>query len=376
MAASDWWQAAQLAYGIYKDNNPKKPEFEPTPLSPEQRQLYDIYIRSILNPATMNNAAQLNQMASQMLAGLRPTWQSPATFSGQQGYSGSSPSFTPPQSGMGGGNWGQFAPQGPGQEPTPPFDPRDRSPDGGDRTGGYVNGGPFNPDYAPGGVGMGGGFSGSQGFMDAITKVAGSWNRNQETYEKWISRGVSLLAGAMGLPIPAGLIDKGIDAAQWLYRRFAGDGSDNTSEFDKFYNDPVGSGYGSAYGSGTTPPGYGSGAPSGNTNRPGSTTPGGSINGAWTNSGYGGAFGGFGAPGSVMPPSRPPSADNRGGTWQYDPRTGRDQYVPSFGGDRSTYYSGLFNTGLATPGNPYGNTLVLGQFPRGGPRGSGGGYRR
>ena len=59
--------------------------------------------------------------------------------------------------------------------------------------------------------------------MDSFfSRYAGNWNQNEETYEKWLSRAASIAAAAMGFPIPANLIDKGIDAAQWLYRKAAG----------------------------------------------------------------------------------------------------------------------------------------------------------
>lgn len=97
MAGSDWIQAAQLIYGMYKDQNPPKPKFAETPLSPEQKQLHELYLTSLMNPATANNAAYVNNIAQQQLAGLSGMkWTSPKTFSGDTGYSGSNTSFTTP----------------------------------------------------------------------------------------------------------------------------------------------------------------------------------------------------------------------------------------------------------------------------------------
>ena len=239
MGASDWWDAARFAYGVYKDRNPTKPKFEDVPLSPEQKQMYQIYIQSMLNPATVNNASALNQMATQMLGGMsHMQWQSPRTFNGQPGYTGSNLSFTPPQGGPG----GTFGSSGSGQPQTqaPPMwsgnsDPKMGGgftpPNNGSTVGGYVNGGPFNPDYAPGGVGTGPN-NAEPGDMSALfsifTKTAGPWNQKEETYEKWLSRAASVVGGMFGFPIPANLIDKGIDAVQWLYRSITGGGTPTT----------------------------------------------------------------------------------------------------------------------------------------------------
>lgn len=111
---TDWIQATQLMYGMYKDRNPSKPKFEPTPLSPEQRQLHELYLKSLMNPSTANNVSYLNDMAQQQLANLsNMKWTSPRTFSGDQGYSGSNLGFKAP-----------WAPGGSGYRPpvtgTPP----------------------------------------------------------------------------------------------------------------------------------------------------------------------------------------------------------------------------------------------------------------
>jgi hypothetical protein len=348
MGASDWWNWAQLAYGIYKDRNPSKPQFEPTPLSEEQKELYRIYMMSLMNPATVNNASQLQQMATQMLGGLsNMRWQSAPTFNGAPGYSGSSSAFTPPQHTPGPGF---------GQPPANPDargsgrTPFDKDPNGGDGGSGYpFGGGPFNSDYAPGGVGTGDP-RGGQSFTDfwsSITKAAGPWNKNQETYEKWISRGVSLLASSFGLPIPANLIDKGIDAAQWLFGKVSG-GGQSGNPLEDFYNNPNGGKYGSAYGSGQRPPGFGGTTPA----------PYGMTGGQNT------GFGGFGAPGSVPRPSNTDGFAG-GATTPYRDASGntRYQYTPSFGDSRASYYNSQFWGGLQGPGMAAGPGSYGGMSP-------------
>lgn len=96
MAASDWLAAARFAYGIYNDRNPQKPKFEATPLSPEQKQIHEMYLQTLMNPATKDNASIVSGIAKQQLAGLSGMkWTSPHTFSGDVGYAGSNLGFTP-----------------------------------------------------------------------------------------------------------------------------------------------------------------------------------------------------------------------------------------------------------------------------------------
>lgn len=83
--------AAQLAqiYLSWKQSQ-QKPSFQNTPLTPEQKQLFDRYMTSLDNPATKNNTADISALANsnlQRLSGL--SWQSPKTFSGSVGYGGS-----------------------------------------------------------------------------------------------------------------------------------------------------------------------------------------------------------------------------------------------------------------------------------------------
>lgn len=358
MSASDWWDWAKFAYGVYRDRNPKKPEFADVPLSPEERQMYQIYIQSMLNPATVNNAAALNQMATQMLGGLSGMqWQSPPTFSGASGYSGSNLGFTPPTSGAGGQQWpgGGSTRSGPpstGSDPGigGPYSPYDT-------TGGYVNGGPFNSDYAPGGAGTGPNTAPQTdmgALYDMFKRYIGPWNSKEETYEKWISRGASIVGGMFGFPVPAGLVDKGIDAAQWLWRTMRGQQGSATPQqpstpFERFYANPNSGEFGSTYGNGAqnVPPGL---APKPHDEGWGL--------GRKPSSGYGvtgsdNAFSGFGAPGSVTPPPAQPSG------YQVDPRTGqtsRENNPFNYGGyagGQNEYWNNEFWRGLQSgPGYP------------------------
>lgn len=216
VTASDYADWAKLAYGVYRDRNPPDPKFKDVPLSPEQKQMYQIYIQSMLNPATVNNASALNQMASQMMGGLSGMkWDSPQTFSGDFGYSGSNMSFTPPQMGGAGGQWPTTGggPMGDTPPSTQPAGSAGVRPGG----GGVYGGGTHAPlPQAPSDSATGAG-------MDSFfSRYAGNWNQNQETYEKWLARAAAIAAAAVGFPIPANLIDKGIDAAQWIYRKVAG----------------------------------------------------------------------------------------------------------------------------------------------------------
>lgn len=130
--ASNALSALQLLYGMYKDNQP--PKFANQPLSPEQKQLYELYYKSLMNPALKDNAAKVSGMGADILAGYKNlSWQSPATFSGQKGYSGSStpfqyapsqaaPSGPPPAVGRGGGLTGGARDAGGGIQYKDPVD--------------------------------------------------------------------------------------------------------------------------------------------------------------------------------------------------------------------------------------------------------------
>lgn len=95
---TDWsgvLDLARLGYAIYQDRNPRKPQFAEVPLSPEQKQMWDLYLKSMMNPALKNNAAQVNQNAGEILSGYSNLkWQSPALPGQTQGYTSHTP-FTP-----------------------------------------------------------------------------------------------------------------------------------------------------------------------------------------------------------------------------------------------------------------------------------------
>lgn len=114
--ASDWIQAAKMIRDEYARRNPQKPSFAPVPLSPEQKQIHELYLKSLMNPATANNAAYVSDIAKQQLQGLSGMkWTSPHTFSGDVGYGGSNQSFAVPWS-----PGGSF----PTTPQTPPRDPQ------------------------------------------------------------------------------------------------------------------------------------------------------------------------------------------------------------------------------------------------------------
>lgn len=94
-SGSNWLDWARLAYGVYKDN--QDPKFKNVPLSPEQRQLFNYYFASLNNPNLKDNAAKVSSMGHDILGGYsNMKWQSPTTFSGQQGYAGTSTAYRPP----------------------------------------------------------------------------------------------------------------------------------------------------------------------------------------------------------------------------------------------------------------------------------------
>jgi hypothetical protein len=74
-------------------------------------------------------------------------------------------------------------------------------------------------------------------LYDMFRRVVGPWNSKEETYEKWISRGASVLGGMFGFPIPSNLIDKGIDAAQWLWRNMRGGGTQALPPYSQTWGD-------------------------------------------------------------------------------------------------------------------------------------------
>lgn len=114
-SSSDWIDWARLALGAY--SSLKKPEYKQTPLSPEQRQLYQLYLNSLMNPALKDNAAKVSTGADKILGGYgNVTWNSPKTFSGEYGYRGN------------GGGFGSGSSPNPNAIPPPPADKRGNGP--------------------------------------------------------------------------------------------------------------------------------------------------------------------------------------------------------------------------------------------------------
>lgn len=114
MSTSDWLDTARFIWGVHNDRNPPKPKFEATPLSPEQKQLHELYLQTLMRPETKNNAVMADNLIKQQLQGLSGMrWTSPRTFSGDVGYGGSDLSYS-----MQGR---ENAPAGPGK--TPPVQP-------------------------------------------------------------------------------------------------------------------------------------------------------------------------------------------------------------------------------------------------------------
>lgn len=95
-SGSDWIDLVKLAMA-WKDSN-KTPKFKAVPQTPEEQELLRMYINGLKNPAMAGNAAEVSGMGRQVLNGYSNlSWQSPKTFSGEQGYSGSSTPFTAPK---------------------------------------------------------------------------------------------------------------------------------------------------------------------------------------------------------------------------------------------------------------------------------------
>jgi hypothetical protein len=95
-----WIDWARLGLSWYQSQ--RDPKFKNVPLSPEQKQLHQIYLQTLMNPATKDNAAKVNEVAWSQVnrLGSAGGWTSPKTFSGQTGYSGAGAApFLPQQSG-------------------------------------------------------------------------------------------------------------------------------------------------------------------------------------------------------------------------------------------------------------------------------------
>jgi hypothetical protein len=82
-----WIDYARLALGAYQAL--KKPSFSQQPMSPEQKQIYQIYLNNLMNPAYQklgpDLVARMQQQTDKLGTG---SWTSPKTFSGDVGYAG------------------------------------------------------------------------------------------------------------------------------------------------------------------------------------------------------------------------------------------------------------------------------------------------
>lgn len=301
-SAADWIDTARFIYGVYNDRNPPKPKFEATPLSPEQKQLHELYLKSLMDPTTKNNTAIVNDLVTQQLQGLSGMkWQSPRTFGGDVGYGGSNLSYTMPTGAnplFGGGKTPPTQPDGrpwtpqtiPNLSPEQrldaqrfaqgegkrlhfaanpgyggsgmdniqlgttgqsrgqftnsgddftnswtsqladagaldPWTEHERHPWAGGRT---ATGNPINTwaivdelkQYADTSV-TPDGQPDRTGFWGWLTsKIGGAVPQDEEGRERWATRGISLAVAALGIPVPATLLDKGWDGLQYIYRRF------------------------------------------------------------------------------------------------------------------------------------------------------------
>lgn len=222
MAGSDWIQAAQLIYQAYKDKNPTDPKFAATPLSPEQKQLHQLYLQSLMNPATANNAAYVNDIAKQQLQGLSGMkWTSPKTFSGDVGYSGSNTSFTAP--------WGPggITPSPSTPKPYNPYTPENGYNSGNTTVGSSYLGsgsdgqlgeiGPLGPDGLPLAYGDG------QQVGDMFSSVKGYLDKHPEMVKSVAKNGLNALGGIFGVPLVGTVATK---VYGWLAKHYGWDAPD------------------------------------------------------------------------------------------------------------------------------------------------------
>ena len=274
---TSWIDWARLANEVRKGFTSNDPKFKNVPMSPEEKKLYDIYLKGLMNPALQDNAGKVDALGNDILGGYKDLkWTSPPTFGGQQGYGGTGAQQSPygPQS---------SAPAGPpppitskfvdpmegttpsglrtdvGFKPMHPQMPSDpngnpNAPAWGEDIGAWMGrgggqdgvgyekyfpttGGPMDPNRPgegkflyngegtnPTWIGSGNPNVSYGSLTNKAAELAGKWNPNQETYEKWIARGASAVASFYGLPLPPAIAQKGIDAIQWLFGKLSGRG--------------------------------------------------------------------------------------------------------------------------------------------------------
>lgn len=71
------------AYQTHANANPNQ---TPQKMTPEQKQIYDIYYKSLINPAFQGNAALVNKVATGVVSGGPPHWTPLKTSTGLTGY--------------------------------------------------------------------------------------------------------------------------------------------------------------------------------------------------------------------------------------------------------------------------------------------------
>lgn len=109
-----WWMDLMRLYYGYKMET-RDPKFSAPPLTPEQKQLWNLYLKTLTNPA-FDNAAGVAGMGKQILGGYQNLgWDAPTTSTGQTGYKGSQTPFN--------ANWSASPPGGPTFDPTLPPSP-------------------------------------------------------------------------------------------------------------------------------------------------------------------------------------------------------------------------------------------------------------
>lgn len=95
IGTDDWLDLARLGLGVYQST--RRPSFTNQPLSPEERKLYDLYFKLLMNPALKDNASNVNEQTKQILNGYNGIgWQSPPmTNAHVPGYGGTRTPMTP-----------------------------------------------------------------------------------------------------------------------------------------------------------------------------------------------------------------------------------------------------------------------------------------
>jgi hypothetical protein len=239
----DW---ARLGLQYYQSQ--KQPKFKTPPLTPEQKQVWDLYYQSLQNPAIKNNAANVQGMSSQILQGYQNmSWNAPKTIQnrggvnpGPAGYAGSRTSFTPPPA------MGSQAPVVPGATPQPAPRQNGGSGIGGAESGGTAPMAEMQGQRRPSGVPdfggwvsvgdgrQGAGVSGSpvdtQGLRETFGRIDQAWDSfraSHPTLANLTQGAITALATTLGLPLAL--------VARWAFNRMnapEGGSSKNPAPFN------------------------------------------------------------------------------------------------------------------------------------------------